>query len=463
MKTLTIYTRYVRNLALTFVAALVLCSCEDFIDTAPPDSQLFGEDVFEDRATANAAMAGLYTKLRDEGILTGGPGGISLNLGLYADELDYFQSGIPNSFFSNSLFAADPGVADTWNLSYNHIYVANAIIEGVTDSRTLAQADRNQLIGESLLARALIHLHLVNIYGKIPYITTTDYHTNMHLGRSEMSEVYDRLTSDLQQSAALLPEAYVSSSRTRPNKAAALALLARAYLYAGNFTAAASASTEVIGDPQLLWEDDLNAIFMKDCTATIWQFSPSNPTAGTLQAQLFIFNEGPPPNYALSSAFMDSFEQGDLRKAHWTREVTDGTSSWFHPYKYKDNGQGETSTEFAIILRLDELYLIRAEALARLGDFAGAREDIDRIRQRAGLLPTTANAEQELLKAVLAERNHELFTEYGHRFFDLKRSGLADQLLGPVKSGWDSNDKLWPIPEQELISNPNLNPQNDGY
>ena len=454
---------YGKKLAAIFLAVLLLGSCEDFIDTAPPDSQLFGKDVFADRATANAAMVGLYSRLRDQGLLSGGPGGISLTLGLYTDELDYFQSGIPNNFFSNSLFAADPNVRDIWNLSYSHIYVANAIIEGVTGSQSLSQADRDQLLGEALLVRGLIHLHLVNLYGRIPYVDSTDYRVNRNVSRMEIQAIYGRIISDLLQSSGLLPDAYVSAGRTRPNRAVAVTFLARAYLYSGDWAAAASASTDVIGNPLFTWENNLESVFLKDSPATLWQFSPSNPEAGTLQAQLFIFNEGPPPNYAMSDTFMDSFETGDLRKVHWTREITDGTSSWFHPYKYKDLGQSGTSTEFPVILRLDELYLIRAEAFARLGNFSGAREDIDKIRQRAGLLPTAANDEESLVRAVIDERNHELFTEYGHRFFDLKRNGLADQILGDVKSGWNPDDKLWPIPEQELISNPNLNPQNDGY
>lgn len=236
MKTIFVFIQWGRKLTAILLTAFLLFSCEDFIDTPLPDSQLFGNDVFEDKATANAAMTGLYSKLRDQGLLTGGPGGISLTLGLYTDELDYFQSGMPNNFFSNSLFASDPTVRDIWNLSYNHVYVANAIIKGVTGSQNLPQADKNQLLGEAFLVRGLIHLHLVNIYGKIPYITGTDYRVNMNAGRLEIQEIYSQIISDFMHSAELLPDAYVSAGRTRPNRPAALALLARAYLYSGDWS-----------------------------------------------------------------------------------------------------------------------------------------------------------------------------------------------------------------------------------
>ena len=84
------------------------------------------------------------------------------------------------------------------------------------------------------------------------------------------------------------------------------------------------------------------------------------------------------------------------------------------------------------------------------------------MRNTAGLSDTPAITADEIIAAVLQERRFELFTEYGHRFFDLKRSGALDTVLPLVKSGWNSTDQLWPIPETELLANPNLT-QNPGY
>jgi hypothetical protein len=62
----------------------------------------------------------------------------------------------------------------------------------------------------------------------------------------------------------------------------------------------------------------------------------------------------------------------------------------------------------------------------------------------------------------LEERRHEFFTEYGHRFFDLKRYGALDVVLPVTKAGWNTTDGDWPIPERDVLSNPNLT-QNPGY
>jgi hypothetical protein len=85
------------------------------------------------------------------------------------------------------------------------------------------------------------------------------------------------------------------------------------------------------------------------------------------------------------------------------------------------------------------------------------------IRHAAGLGDTPASSQQEILDAIQRERRVELFTEYGHRFFDLKRNGGLDAALSPVKPGWNTTDALLPLPEAELLLNPNLAPQNTGY
>jgi len=112
---------------------------------------------------------------------------------------------------------------------------------------------------------------------------------------------------------------------------------------------------------------------------------------------------------------------------------------------------------------LAEQYLIRAEARTNLGNINGAQEDLNIIRNRAGLDNTTASTPSELLIAILKERYVELFTEHGHRWFDLKRMGFADDILSPIKEHWQTTDILLPIPETELQMNSNLKPQNSGY
>jgi hypothetical protein len=92
-----------------------------------------------------------------------------------------------------------------------------------------------------------------------------------------------------------------------------------------------------------------------------------------------------------------------------------------------------------------------------------AKTDLNKIRNRAGLANTSATTKTELLAAIIEERRKEFFTELGHRWFDLKRTGTANIILSSKKPGWDAKDLLWPLPESELLLNGNLAPQNPGY
>jgi hypothetical protein len=143
--------------------------------------------------------------------------------------------------------------------------------------------------------------------------------------------------------------------------------------------------------------------------------------------------------------------------------VTDGTTTWYHASKYKQESSTGSSVEYSILFRLAEQYLIRAEARAYQGDLIGAKADLNKIRSTAGLSNTSAVTAEEILTDILNQRRFELFTEFGQRFFDLKRTGKLDEALSLSKFGWNSTDSLWPLPALELSANPNLNPQNQGY
>jgi hypothetical protein len=88
------------------------------------------------------------------------------------------------------------------------------------------------------------------------------------------------------------------------------------------------------------------------------------------------------------------------------------------------------------------------------------------IRARAGLPNTTASDQNSLLTAILQERRVELFTEWGHRWLDLKRTNLIDQVMSSAaiqKGGtWNSNKALFPIPKSEILLDPQLE-QNPGF
>lgn len=445
---------------------LICCyGCEDFVEVELPDSQLTGTTVFNDPNTANAALAHIYTRLRDTGFLTGSSLGSTTAMGLYADELKYFGgAGTPNlELYNNALLPSSSVASQLWNESYYLIYCSNAVIEGVEQSQALETDDRNRFSGEAHFLRALVHFYLLNAYGDIPYVTTTNYEQNRIVSRMPATEVYTRIIADLDTAIALLPTEDLTGERVRPNRGAAYAMMARVRLYLGQWAEAADAASAVINNSQYVWETDLDLVFLRESTATIWQAKPLQEGDNTYEARAFIFLEGPPPTMSLTQELIDSFETSDLRKSHWIGYVTDGTDTWYYPYKYKQNTNTGTSVEYSVLLRLAEQYLIRAEARARQGELIGAVADLNKVRARAGLGATGATTAEDIVTAVLKERRHELFTEYGHRFFDLKRTGGLDAVLPEVKPGWDTHDRLWPIPETEILANPNLLPQNTGY
>lgn len=451
---------------LALLLLIGLHSCDSFVEVDLPKSQLINTTVFEDYGTASAALTDIYSKIRDKGILTGTNTGISNQLGNYTDEIIPF--GTPSNpsfnFYNNTLLPSNSGIAEYWNTAYNQVYAANAIIEGCEKSTGLSAEHKEQLTGEALFIRALSHFYLVNLFGDIPYITQTDFTKNSTVTRTASAEVYQNIIKDLNVCMTLLPLTYSDAERTRPCVYTAKALLARVYLYSKAYAQAANEASALINQTGLFeLEQDTNEVFLINSKETIWQLQAAAAGENTLEAQIFVFNFAPPVAVALNPVLVNSFAKEDLRKSVWIRAVSDENSTWYHANKYKEIEFTPVSKEYSIVFRLAEQYLIRAEARALQGDLIGAKEDLNKIRHRAGLDNTLAISQEQILQAVLSERQWEFFSEHGHRFFDLKRLSRLDEKLSSVKPGWNSADALFPIPQSELSTNPNLRPQNPGY
>lgn len=447
------------------MALMLLFSCEDYVQVDLPDTQLTSETVFKDKATATAALMDVYAKVRENSLLTGKATGLSAVMGLYTDELQLYSgaTSFATGFYNNSLVASEPQVSSWWSSAYNIIYGANAVIEGVQGSAEIAQEDKDLLIGEALFIRALMHFYLENLFGEIPYITTTDHTVNTNPERMSSSEVYLKIIGDLNEAIVLLPVDYISEDRTRVNRFAVQALLARVSLYSGDSALAADAASAVINNTSLYGDEPPQDVFLKDSQSTIWQLSPANQGRNTYEGQTFILSSGPPSFVSLRNNLPDIFEPGDQRKAHWIGQVDGDGGPWFFINKYKERSNTNSSVEYSIVLRLAEMYLIRSEARLNQGDVIGVVDDINHIRANAGLEALNTTDSNLLLQAILQERRIEFLSEHGHRFFDLKRLSLLDQELTPVKPGWNTSDAWLPIPLTELLLNPNLSPQNEGY
>ena len=446
--------------------SLSFTGCEDFIRPDDPIGQIPQNAVFEDESTATAAVMTLYANLRDNVILTGGLYGMNVLMGYYADELDYY--GMPGqaggAFYGHQIVASDTRVRSTWNLAYNQIYMCNSALEGIEASVSLSREIKDQLKGEALFIRAITHFYMVNLFGDIPYITTTDYLVNKDVQRMSEEQVYENILDDLSDARSLLSEDYPGGERIRANKYVVSALLSRVYLYLQRWQDAETESTILLSTPSLFeLEEDLSTEFLKGSSSAILQLKPKKEGENTREAVAFLFISGPPLNMALNPDFAGAFESGDLRRQYWIKEITGTSQVWYAPYKYRQRENSGVTLEYSIVLRLAEQYLIRAEARAHRGNLPGAMEDINVIRHRAGLPDTPASTEEEILQAVSDERKFELFTEQGHRWFDLKRTGKAEEILSPLKPNWKSTDVFLPLPEAELLLNPNLLPQNPGY
>lgn len=452
----------------------IACSCEDFLKVPSPGTQLMQESVFRDDDTAIAAMASIYAKLSDGGSFADGfNNSITFFEGLYSDELTSFISVTSTSprveFYFSNVSPLNGIVSATWSNCYKIIYECNRIVEGLNGSTSLTSSVKNQLLGEALVIRSFCYFYLVNLFGDVPLIKTSDYRINSKMSRTPTTELYLSIISDLTSAKKMLSDDYPTQERVRVNKGAAIALLARVYLYAGYYPEAEAESTEIINKaPQYELLVNLNLVFLKNSKEAIWQLIPRAGMQNyTNEGFLFILL-APPTNIALRTQFYKSFEASDLRRKDWIDSLNSdsGLTTWYFAHKYKERNSNATGAEYSMVFRLAEQYLIRAEARAlqnKLTGSNGAESDINIIRNRAGLSNTVAFSRDQLLSIIEHERSTELFTEWGHRFFDLKRTGRAHKILAPLKSNWDSTDVLLPLPQNEILLNPNLKPQNPGY
>jgi hypothetical protein len=206
-------------------------------------------------------------------------------------------------------------------------------------------------------------------------------------------------------------------------------------------------------------------VFLDGSTEAIWQLPATGPSHVTAEAYAFIpASAGTIPPFPVSLWLVNAFEANDLRMQDWLGTVTVNAVKLYYPYKYKNKLTTSPTTEDYMLLRLGEQYLIRAEASAELNNGAAALADVNLVRTRAGLAASTADptSQTAVLNAIMHERQVELFTEWGSRWYDLKRTGLAGTVLPAEKSSWTASAALYPVPLLQLQDDVNLN-QNPGY
>jgi sporulation protein YlmC with PRC-barrel domain len=474
------------------LSACLLFSCKKLVEVDGPATSVSSKNVYSNDATAVGAITSLYVNLSNSiPTVPQELSGLSIIAGLSADELDYYPGAGndgPAVYYQNALTSLNVG-NDFWGTTYQRLYVVNAALEGLGSSSGLTPLVKQHLMGEAYFMRAFYYFYLVNLYGDVPLVLSTDYTVNAVIKRTAKAEVYDQIVLDLKAAQSFLGNGYLrgdgiteyapgAEERVRPNKWAATALLARVYLFVGRWSDAEAAAAMVLSNGTQFQLEVLGNVFLKNNREAIWQLQPTGKGLNTQEAQVFVIpDEGPSggnPVY-LSNELLKDFETGDRRKNNWVSSVHANGTIYNYPYKYKVKLSYTANAlvmEYSTIIRLAELYLIRAESRARLGNLADAISDVDQIRDRAGVplvRDINPNINQEdLITLILHEKRIEFFTEWGHRWLDLKRTSRVDVVMSEVTpkknsgAAWKSYQQYYPINTYELQSNPNLT-QTLGY
>ncbi|RQO77788.1 RagB/SusD family nutrient uptake outer membrane protein [Pedobacter sp. KBW01] len=460
---------YRRLVLPVFLALMTTNGCKKFVEIPAPINQLTAESTFSSDATASSAIVGIYSRMSQGGMVQS----ITPSAGMYADEL--LNYGTASDFSQSLITRSSSGTLNSnfWNLGYQYIYFCNSAMEQLPESNGVSPALKNSLSGEAKFLRAYLYLQLASLFGDVPLVTSTDFAQNASLPRSPKPLILDQVNADLKEAVALLPEV-VESEKIRANRYAAMALSARAALYGGDWANAERLSDAVIESKKYLLATDLSKVFLKNSTEAILQLYPTQSGQNTPDGLTFLpASANEQPKYTLTATLLDAFEPGDLRKSAWTATRTYLGQQVSYPAKYKVLNTA-TLSEYLMVLRLSEQYLIRAEARIQLGETAKGIADLNLIRKRARPEATTAlpnplpdlnpaMGKADALLAVETERRRELFCENGHRWFDLQRTGRAPAVLAALKPAtWIPSGILWPIPAEQLLLNPFLI-QNPGY
>ena len=440
------------NYILVFMALFTI-SCTKMLDVQPTAS-ISADQAIKDKSGVQKAITGAYYSLHDVGNY--GRNRVIVE-DLAADNLAWTGTTRDYEQIGNNQIASDNGIIDgIWASNYDCINRVNNVLSRI-ESIEMTADERNMYTGDGLFLRALSHFNLLCYFGGIPIKTkpTLDL-SSVNQARNTVDQVYAQIIADLTQAEKILP-----ATRTLGWASAfsATALLARVYLtqfhYTGNITIAAMAKAkadEVINGGVYTMAPAYLDLFNGNTTESIFEVVFDAQNYNRL-AQYF-FPVSLTGRYEVSppATFVQSFQSTDT--VRFNASIAFDEKNLPYGIKYKDYTSG---TDRVYVLRLAEMYMIRAEAQAYSeGNIEEIRSDIDVLRLRAGQPPTTATTYDELKLVIENDRRHEFAFE-SQRWSDLVRTKRAVTVLGI-----DQNYTLFPIPLSELQTN-NLMTQNPGY
>jgi hypothetical protein len=448
-------------------AAALLAGCDDPLNPTPQQNipQQEALDTPEEIRVATNAMYDAFQTC---------DGGYCRNLlifpDLYADNLRFTGTYTTDREVGTHNVKADNGaISGIWGAAYDGINRANNIVAAVAAVDGLSAGEAAVIDAEARFVRALNYFNLVKFFGGVPLVTEPEWSISpsVNVPRNTEAEIWSFIESELATAMAGLPLAADGEQPTgRATREAAQALKARAHLYQREWQQAYNLSNDLIENGPFALEDDYGALFNYQSEGTDEEILsiPFTTTDGNSLAFWFFPSAlggrrgvSPSNSGTTSQPLLTAFAANDERRAL----AFQGSGNSAYAFKYTDVATG---TDNVPVLRLGEVYLIRAEAAARLGLLAQAIDDVNTIRNRAGVadLDASVDTQTEVLMAVLNERRLELFYE-GHRFFDLKRFMDIPAVATYMNTLSLTGPKLlFPIPQREIDANSELD-QNPGY
>jgi hypothetical protein len=454
-------TQSIYRLSIFFLLLAALPSCKKFLAVQPVD-YVSDQVTIVDASSAQTAVRGVYRALAADSYY----GSLFQTFGyLPGDNVQWTGSqSVIQQLITHDIKADNGNLESVWLGIYATINDANNVIAkvpAVVDA-TFTTALRSQLLGEAHFIRALAYFDLARVWGGVPVALTPTLESSdkNSLGVTAVAGVYAQVLADLNSADSLL-SLPATANPVRANRETVWALKARYYLYQKNWPQAESYASQVIGDsknyalltPYSAFFSPASAIATKESVFELsYSATYTNGHRGYWQ---------PPANggtrqWAPNDAFVALVNDPTVGGNRNTLVAKTSAGLWYGNLYYRS-----PATDPAYVIRIAELYLIRAEARAQQNNLSvtgGALGDLNAIRGRAGLTPSAAVSQSDVLLAIENERRIEFALE-PHRWFDLVRTGRAAAVLGVT----DANKYVFPFPSTEVtLSKGNL-PQNPGY
>jgi hypothetical protein len=443
-------SKFLTGLAVGVFSTFIF-SCKKYL-TEFPNSSIASENAIIDAGTARAAIIGAYDGLQSYysanfptlGTITADA--VVFN-GTLSQYLQLDQNAIPTD---NVITVA------SYRSIYSNINLVNSIIAKVPAvvDPLLPEAEKNKILGEAYFIRALDYFDLARGWGgvQLQLTPTSDLSALKGIKRSTRAQTYDQVQADLVKAEELLPDD--AATRNRAQKSIARALRARLHLYREQWAEAENYATQVISNAKYGLVPDYKSFFTtpfqtKELVFELaYSANDRNGFWGTWYPSSFGGSYTLKPSTTIIEQ-LNNANIGGTRNA-----LIAGSANTVYGVLYNTVS---TSTDPSYVIRIAELYLIRAEARANQNKLTDALEDLNQIRKRAKVPVSAAATKADLLKAIEDENGIEFAFE-GHRWFDLTRTKRAGAVLGVT----NPNYWLFPLPFSDSFSDADFE-QNPGY